>query len=284
MSVPTPVESSPASPPVPPPSGLSRRGGVRAALVGVGAVAVVAVGGLAGYVGGHEAASTGAASAGGVASSPGAVMDVPAALARVEPAVVTVHTDLVGETSAGQPVAEQGTGTGFVVEADGVIATNDHVVQGAQTIVVTLADGRTLPAQVLRQDPSADLAVLQVPADHLPVAPLGDSAGLQVGDPVVAIGDALALPGGPTVTEGIVSALDRPIHTNDGATLTDVIQTDAAINPGNSGGPLVDATGHVVGIDTAAAGDGQNIGFAIAINGAHHTIDTLLATTGLQQP
>jgi len=98
-----------------------------------------------------------------------------------------------------------------------------------------------------------------------------------VGDPVVAIGDALALPGGPTVTEGIVSALDRTITTDRGATLQHVIQTDAAINPGNSGGPLVDATGHVVGIDTAAAGDGQNIGFAIYMTGARRTLDALLA-------
>ena len=95
----------------------------------------------------------------------------------------------------------------------------------------------------------------------------------------MAIGDALALPGGPTVTEGIVSSLDRTITTNVGATLQNVIQTDAAINPGNSGGPLVDATGHVVGIDTAAAGDGQNIGFAISISGAHRTLDALLAET-----
>lgn len=282
MSIPT-VEPPAAAAAVSPPSGSSRRGGVRTGLAGAAVVLVVAAGGAAGYAGGHAAASPGT---GGVASSPSGVMDVPAVLARVEPSVVTVHTDLVGEDQAGQPVAEQGTGTGFVVEADGVIATNDHVVAGAQTITVTLADGQTLPAQVLRQDPSADLAVLQVPAEHLPVAPLGDSADLRVGDPVVAIGDALALPGGPTVTEGIVSATDRTIQTNDGATLSHVLQTDAAINPGNSGGPLVDATGHVVGIDTAAAGDGQDIGFAIAIDGAHHTIDTLLADagTGVRKP
>ncbi|HEX2074876.1 MAG TPA: trypsin-like peptidase domain-containing protein [Geodermatophilus sp.] len=280
MSVPT-VESSPAAEPVPPSSGRSRRGGVRAALIGVTAVAVVAAGGGAGYVAGHEAASAGSASATpGVAATPDGAMDVPAVLARVEPAVVSVHTDLVGLSDTGQPVAERGTGTGFVVKSDGLIATNAHVVAGADDITVTLSDGRTLPARVVGQNPSADLAVLQVPAEHLPVAPLGDSAHLKVGDPVVAIGDALALPGGPTVTEGIVSALDRTIQTNDGATLDDVLQTDAAINPGNSGGPLVDATGHVVGIDTAAAGDGQNIGFAISIDGARSTIDSLLATTG----
>jgi serine protease Do len=283
MSIPT-VESPVTGPaPESPPSGPSYRPGLRTAFVGLGAVVVVAAGAVAGYAGGHEAASsatTGAAAPAEVAAMSDGAMDVPAVLARVEPSVVTVQTDLVGENSAGQTVPEQGTGTGFVVAADGVIATNNHVVQGARTIEVTLADGRALPAQVLQQDPSADLAVLQVPADNLPVAPLGDSADLQVGDPVVAIGDALALPGGPTVTEGIVSALDRTIQTTAGATLTHVIQTDAAINPGNSGGPLVDATGHVIGIDTAAAGDGQNIGFAIAIDGARSTIDSLMATAG----
>ena len=156
------------------------------------------------------------------------------------------------------------------------------MVEGAQVIQVTLADGRTMPGQVVRSDPSADLAVLQVQADNLPVAPIGDSTSLKVGDPVVAVGDALALPGGPTVTSGIVSALGRSIQTNDGGTLSNVIQTDAAINPGNSGGPLIDATGHVIGIDTAAASDGQDIGFAIAINGAETTVQSLLTqeTTG----
>jgi serine protease Do len=268
----------PTPAPVAPPTGRSRRTGRRATLAGVTAVAVVAVSGAAGYIGGHEAASSSAVTPGGAATPADGAMDVPSVLAEVEPAVVTVRTDLVGESVTGQPVPEQGTGTGFVVRADGLIATNDHVVAGAEDITVTLADGRALPGQVVRADPSADLAVLRVPAQNLPVAPLGDSAELQVGDPVVAIGDALALPGGPTVTEGIVSALDRTIQTDAGTALHDVIQTDAAINPGNSGGPLVDATGHVVGIDTAAAGDGQNIGFAISIDGARNTIDTLLAT------
>jgi serine protease Do len=192
--------------------------------------------------------------------------------------VVTVRTRSVGVDAFLQPVAEQGTGTGFVIASNGLIATNDHVVQGAQSVTVTLAGGRTLPATVVRADPAADLAVLRVAAQELPVAPLGNSASLHVGDPVVAIGNALALPGGPTVTEGIVSALGRTIDTNDGAVLHHVIQTDAAINPGNSGGPLVDASGDVVGINTAVASGGQNIGFAIAIDGARRTIDSLLTT------
>lgn len=244
------------------------------AAVGGAALAVVLVGGVAGYVGG-EAADRGAA-----VTSQADVIDVSAVLPKVEPSVVTVTTRLVGVDAANQPVAEQGAGTGFVLASDGLIATNDHVVQGAQSITVTLSDGQTLPAQVVHEDPTADLAVVRVPVGNLPVAPLGDSSTLHVGDPVLAIGNALDLPGGPTVTKGIVSALSRTITEDDGATLQNVIQTDAAINPGNSGGPLVDASGHVVGINTASASQGQNIGFAIAIDGARTTIDDLLANSG----
>jgi serine protease Do len=266
-----------AMPPPPPSPRRQRRGGL---LAGLTAIAAIAAAGIGGYIGGHDVAGPSPAPVAAPARSQAGELDAAAVLARVEPAVVTVRTRLVSVDALQQPIAEQGTGTGFVVAADGLIATNNHVVQGAQSITVVLANGRSLPAHVLRQDPAADLAVLRVSARHLTVAPLGDSRSLQVGDPVVAIGNALALPGGPTVTEGIVSALGRTIQTNKGAVLKNVIQTDAAINPGNSGGPLVDATGHVVGINTAAASDGQNIGFAIAIDGARHTIDGLLATGG----
>jgi serine protease Do len=273
MSIPT-VDPHARAGAAPSPPRPRPRAGVRA-VVGVSALAAVAAAGMGCYAGAHDVAAAAV-----TATAQAGAMDVPAVLARVEPSVVTVRTRLVGVNALHQPVAEQGTGTGFVVASGGLIATNNHVVQGARTVTVTLADGRTLPAQVLRRDPSADLAVLQVPADHLPVAPLGNSRTLQVGDPVVGIGNALALPGGPTVTEGIVSALGRTIETNKGARLEKVIQTDAAINPGNSGGPLVDATGHVVGINTAAASDGQNIGFAIAIDGARQTLAALLTTGG----
>jgi S1-C subfamily serine protease len=272
------TSSSPAPEDVSPPPGYRRGAGPRrriaAVAAGVTALAAVAAAGVGGYVGAHEAASPAPAS---VTTTAGTI-DVRGVLAEVEPSVVTVRTRLVGVDALHQPVAEQGTGTGFVIASDGLIATNDHVVQGAQSITVTLSGGKTLPATIVRADPAADLAVVRVAARNLPVAPLGDSASLHVGDPVVAIGNALALPGGPTVTEGIVSALNRTIDTNDGADLHHVIQTDAAINPGNSGGPLVDASGHVVGINTAAASSGQNIGFAIAIDGARHTIHDLLMT------
>ena len=211
-------------------------------------------------------------------------IDVRAVLAKAEPAVVTVRTRLVGQDSFAQPVAEQGTGTGVVVAADGVIVTNAHVVAGAQTITVQLADGRTLPGRVLGTAPGSDLAVLKIAATGLPVAELGDSAAVQVGDPVVAIGNALALPGGPTVTEGIVSALDRTISTDTGVRLEHVLQTDAAINPGNSGGPLLDRAGRVIGINSATSTSGQSIGFAIAIGPAEPVLRQLEQGQSIAQP
>jgi serine protease Do len=134
---------------------------------------------------------------------------------------------------------------------------------------------------VIGGDQQADLAVLKIPAANLPTVTLGDSTGLQLGEPVVALGYALALQGGPTVTSGIVSALNRVVRANDpnfrARTYTHVIQTDAAINPGNSGGPLVNLAGQVVGINTAGAQQAENIGFAIAINAAKPTIEDAIA-------
>ncbi|WP_188190148.1 S1C family serine protease [Nonomuraea sp. SYSU D8015] len=275
MTVPTYPRTDYPAPHVP--AHRARRNGGRVLAASVAIVAVVAAAGAGGYLGGRDVARASAPSAAAPAVVPAtSAVNAPAILAKIEPSIVTVRTRSIGVNSFLEPVAEQGTGTGFVIGADGLIATNNHVVQGAQTVTVTLRDGRTLAAKVLRSDPAADLAVLRVNAEDLPVAPLGDSSTLRVGDPVIAIGNALALPGGPTVTEGIVSALDRTVQTDAGARLEHVIQTDAAINPGNSGGPLVDASGRIVGINTAAAGDAQNIGFAIAVNGARQTIDDLL--------
>jgi S1-C subfamily serine protease len=202
-------------------------------------------------------------------------VDVRQVLAKVEPAVVTIRTEVPQVQDLLSPTTVQGAGTGFVVDPNGTVVTNNHVVEGAQTIQVTFSDGTDKPATVVARDATADLAVLHVDASGLPAVTLGSSAALQVGDPVVAIGNALDLAGGPTVTEGIVSALDRTISTDSGGSLRHVIQTDAAINPGNSGGPLVDAKGEVVGIDTAVAGDAQNIGFAIAITPSLPTIQQL---------
>ena len=193
-------------------------------------------------------------------------LNVRAVLDIIEPAVVKieVRTGPQGRSA----------GTGFVISADGNIVTNSHVVDGATQITVLLSDGRELEAQLLGADPTRDLAVIKIDANDLPVATLGSSAALTVGDPVLAIGNALDLLGGPTVTTGIVSALDRVLPTET-TRLTNVLQTDAAINPGNSGGPLVNSAGEVIGINTAIAGNAEGIGFAIAIDHAVPVIESL---------
>jgi S1-C subfamily serine protease len=175
----------------------------------------------------------------------------------------------------GQQVEGEAAGSGFVLSADGYIVTNNHVVDGASDITVTLDDGKTEKAELVGADPRADLAVLHINRTDLTPLALGDSDKIQVGDSVVAIGNALDLGAEPTVTGGLISAKERTITEPNGSVLVDLIQTDAAISPGNSGGPLLDMTGHVVGINTAVAGQGQNIGFAIAINRANDLIKQL---------
>jgi S1-C subfamily serine protease len=206
---------------------------------------------------------------------------------KVRPAVVNVTTDLLQQGPFGQ--AGQGVGTGFIVRSDGILVTNYHVVEGAQriTVITPSPNSKRYAARVIGGDATADLAVLKIDATGLPTAPLGDSSQLQLGQRVVALGYALALPGGPTVTAGIVSALGRTISAQDPncqvckngeRTYSNVIQTDAAINPGNSGGPLVNLAGQVVGINTAGAGgQAENIGFAIAINATEPTIAGAIA-------
>ena len=201
--------------------------------------------------------------------------DVQSILAKVEPAVVSVRTVLLDLNVFLEPVPSEGAGTGFVIGADGVIVTNSHVVEGAQEIEVVFPDGQTEAAVVLGRDPDFDIAVLKVERSNLKTVKIGDADQLQVGDDVIAIGNALALEGGPTVTRGIVSALDRTLATPGGSQLEPLIQTDAAINPGNSGGPLVNSAGEVVGINTAIIGGAENIGFAIEINAVQEIIGEL---------
>jgi S1-C subfamily serine protease len=201
--------------------------------------------------------------------------DIQEVLAKVQPAVVAIQTRSLSLGDFLRPEPAEGAGTGFVISPDGVIVTNNHVVANAQSIDVVFGNNTTKPAQILGRDASADLAVLKVDGTGLQAATLGDSDRLVVGDDVLAIGNALALKGGPSVTRGIVSARDRTIVAENGIRLENVIQTDTAINRGNSGGPLVNADGEVVGINTAVAGDAQNIGFSIAITQARPIIEEL---------
>jgi len=179
-----------------------------------------------------------------------------------------------GDTSGG----ETGIGTGSIISPDGYILTNNHVVEGANKFTVVLPDGRQYDATLIgREGKVNDIAVIKIDPNQnsnktLPVMKLGDSSKLEIGEAVVAIGNALGLEGGPSVTQGIVSAIGRSIQEPNGAQLTALIQTDAAINPGNSGGPLLNLRGEQIGINTAAPVDpsqgvvANGIGFAININ------------------
>ena len=203
--------------------------------------------------------------------------DVVSVVENVKPAVVSIVTESVGVNVFMQRVREQGAGSGVIFDPTGFIITNNHVIEGARQISVLLPDDRSFDAKVVGRDPLTDLAVLQISGDNLPAARLGDSDALRAGEWVIAIGNALALPGGPTVTVGVVSAVGRAVPEPSGTVLRNVIQTDAAINPGNSGGPLINLRGEVVGINTVIASEAQGIGFAIAINEARPVVAQLQA-------
>jgi putative serine protease PepD len=206
----------------------------------------------------------------GASAAAGPALDVKRILAKIEPSVV----DIVAQSRRGT-----GEGTGIIISPDGYILTNAHVVNGAGTVTVsTTASSKALSATVVGADTDHDVALIKIdnPGGALPAAELGRSADVSVGDDVVAVGNALGLRGDPTVTRGIVSALNRTVDN-----LTGMIQTDAAINPGNSGGPLVNSAGQVIGINTAVAADGaQNIGFAIPIDKAKALADRLKSGQG----
>nr|WP_286977299.1 Do family serine endopeptidase [Acetomicrobium sp. UBA5826] len=173
-----------------------------------------------------------------------------------------------------QIIPMKGKGSGFIVSKDGYILTNNHVIEGADKITVSLADGRQLDAKIVGKDPTFDLAVIKVTAGNLPVLPLGDSDAVQVGEWVVTIGNPFGLD--HTVTVGVISAKNRSIRAGN-VSFDGFLQTDAAINPGNSGGPLLDLDGKVVGINTAIIPYAQGIGFAIPVNMAKSVIDDLVS-------
>lgn len=203
-----------------------------------------------------------------VAVANGQALDVHAVLDAVQGAVVAINVE--GPNQFGGFV--EGAGSGMVIDADGLILTNNHVIEGASSISVTLADGREVGADLVGAIPDNDVALVQARGvDDLEAVVFGRSRDLRVGDPVVAIGNALGLGGTPSVTAGIVSALGRELQAEGGSPLSDLIQTDAAIYQGNSGGPLVNASGEVVGVNTAVAlsragGAAENLGFALPID------------------
>jgi serine protease Do len=214
-----------------------------------------------------------------VPTSSGQSLSTPDIVRLLRPSVVRVQTEGARFDILGRPVPTQGVGTGVIIDDQGHIVTNNHVVRLdsslATRIVVTLSDGRTFTAEIVGTDPPSDLAVLKIDATDLTPAKLGDVSQLEVGDEVVAIGFALDLPGGPTVTKGVVSAKERVIDESP-YSISNAIQTDASINPGNSGGPLVNRSGEVVGITTAIIGQAQNIGFAISIDLAKPLVQEII--------
>jgi S1-C subfamily serine protease len=276
-----PLETRPDDVDAPQPTPPGR--GWSAGRIGVLAAAAALIGGLAGgglvaAVDDDPPATVTRVAGGGVVAKP---RDIHGIIAKVKPGVVAIRTEAFDPRDLFQRFPQRGAGTGMVITPDGEVLTNAHVVpEGTTSIKVTLDGERDArDADVVGRRPDDDLALLRIRgAGDLDTVELGNSSTLLVGDSVVAIGNALALPGGPTVTEGIVSALGRELDAGDGKTLTNLIQTDTAINPGNSGGPLVNANGNVVGINTAviqSSGNelAQNIGFAIAID----TVKPLLA-------
>ncbi|MEM1292045.1 MAG: HhoA/HhoB/HtrA family serine endopeptidase [Cyanobacteria bacterium P01_H01_bin.162] len=194
-----------------------------------------------------------------------------------------VFREFFGDLPESRERVEQGVGSGFIVSEDGTIFTNAHVVEGSDTVQVTLKDGRTVDGRVVGTDPLTDVAVIDIDADNLPTVPLSDSNQLQPGEWAIAIGNPLGLDN--TVTVGIVSATGRTsgqIGVADKR--VDFIQTDAAINPGNSGGPLLNERGEVIGMNTAIIQNAQGIGFAIPINAVDRLANQLITTGRVEHP
>ncbi|MGD9703425.1 MAG: S1C family serine protease [Acidimicrobiia bacterium] len=273
--------SWPALPPTPPPASRAPRRR-RAAL---GVAGIVALSMTAGAIGGRLTAddaapassvAVDAVSIGGGGASVAQIVDA------VEESVVSIETTVSVRRGPFSGEAS-GAGTGIVLDG-GYILTNAHVIEGATEVTVTASDGSTRQAEVIGSDTSSDVAVLHVDdTAGLVPASIDTAAVAAVGDDVVAIGNALALEGGLTVTKGIVSALDRSIDTENG-TISDLIQTDAAISSGNSGGPLVNGSGQVIGMNTAVATSSgtvsaSNIGFSIDIGTALTVAERLIGTT-----
>ncbi len=219
-----------------------------------------------------------------VGNSASALPGIAEVVARVKPSVVAINTTVPGYSIFTGSYTQEAAGSGWVIDEDGLIVTNNHVVQGAETVTVTLDDGRTFSAEMVRVDSLTDLAVVKINAKNLPAAKIGDSSNLQVGDWVTAIGNSLGM--GIGATAGIVSGQGVSIPLSAGQTLYDLIQTDAAINPGNSGGPLVNMAGEVIGITSAKISQVgvEGMGYAISSNGAIPIIEVLVKTGYVVRP
>jgi len=206
-------------------------------------------------------------------------------VALVKPSVVSINTEVVSYTIFNQPFTQEGAGSGWIISEDGIVITNNHVVEGAESITVTLDDGRTYPVDMdtVATDQITDLAVLKIDAEDLIAAAVGDSDKLRVGDWVVAIGNSLGQ--GIRATQGIVSRKEVHIQEEMGQPLT-LIETDAAINPGNSGGPLVNMAGEVIGINSVKLVDVQieGVGYAISSNEAMPHIQQLISNGYVVRP
>jgi serine protease Do len=187
------------------------------------------------------------------------------------PSVVSIASRRIAQDEFNKRAPGASMGSGVIVDAQGYILTNEHVIRGATAIKVTLTDGRTFRGALVGADRFTDLAVVKIEGTDLKALPLGDASRLRIGDPVVAIGSPLWIEGGPTVTTGVISGKGRSMEEPDDpeqAMLHDLLQTDAAINPGNSGGPLLNLAGQIVGINTAIMESAHGIGFVIPVNSA----------------
>ncbi|WP_182186888.1 S1C family serine protease [Pectinatus frisingensis] len=203
----------------------------------------------------------------------------------VGPAVVGITNKAVARDWFNNQVeVSQGVGSGVIFKSDGYIVTNNHVIDGAKEITVSLSDGRTLPGKLVGADPVTDIAVVKVDAKDLPTAKFGNSDDIMVGEPAIAIGNPMGLEFQGSVTAGVISALNRTLDIGEGR--VKLLQTDAAINPGNSGGALVNADGLVIGINSAklAANGVEGMGFAIPINTVSSIVDQIIANGHVSRP
>jgi S1-C subfamily serine protease len=282
-----PVTWSWDQPPPPPAPHRRRRGRSLVALVVAALVFLVAGLGVGWSLRGTRSHPTSAPSAATTDHN----ANPKATIARVNRAVVDINTVMESPIGGpfGGPSRAQAAGTGILLTSSGEILTNNHVIEGATSINVTVAGRGTFDATVLGADPSADVALLQIQGSRLPTVSLGDSSSVSTGQQVVAIGNALGQGGAPTVTRGTISAVGRSITVSDGRGgsehLPRLLQTDAQISPGDSGGPLVDASGRVIGIITASARSdfGQtssNVGFAIPVNRAMRIVGQIRSGSG----